>query len=105
MVIIDGKNVRVSQGDTLNLSFTVEGTDIENMTATFSVKSRSKASPTLKEEMDVQGNRLTVCIPATKMATVPAGVYTYDVVVENEETRTTLNFPALFTVVEVAHDF
>lgn len=100
MLMVDGKDIRISCGDTFEMTFTVEGVGLHGMEAWFSV---TNGRTTISEEMTVGEGCLSVILPPEKMKKLTPGRYIYDVCIKNKTTRKTLNFPARLEIVEVCH--
>lgn len=107
MITIDDKKIKVSKGDTFNITFNLKGYSlIESDRVIFSVKDRlGNSLPILREEFTgITGSSLNIFISAEKMASLDAGIKYYDLVIVNEDRKYTLIYPSVFEVVEVIHN-
>ena len=108
MITIDGQDIYISHGDTLDVLFELaEGYKIaETDTITFSAKATSGSSDVLmtKTIPFTAINQIAVKIPAEEMAALTVGAKVYDIVVSNANNVVTLNFPAKLVIKEVAHN-
>ena len=105
MIVINGRDIKVSEGDTLVLSFNAAGVNLKDARATFTVKRTPESTrPEIVEQMTIEeGGRLSLKVPAETMRHVSPGTYVYDILVEDTDGRITLNFPARFEVIGVVH--
>lgn len=106
MIVVNGRDIKVSEGDTLVISFNVAGVNLKDARATFTVKRTPESTrPEIVEQMTIEeGGRLSLKVPAETMRHVTPGTYVYDVLVEDKNGRVTLNFPARFEVIGVVHN-
>lgn len=106
MIKVEGQNITVSRGDTLDVVFYIKGYNIENTdNITFSVKTATEATNILMQKNVVKEsiNSCRVSISATEMNNLPTGQYIYDLKCVSQGKVITFNFPALLTIKGVAH--
>lgn len=99
--------VYASHGDTLSLSFRLEGYKVqENDSFIFTVKrTPSDSEPLIRKECSVEGDDLiTAIVPKDEMKAIEIGTKYYDVCVLQDTTKTTLTFPAKLIITEVVND-
>ena len=110
MLIIDNsKNITISYGDALEVTFDLEGLQIQKGDKIcFSTKQKltdEKACLCVDiTDIDCEQNKFSVFVPSDDMAALLPGQYLYDVVLIYGNNKHTLNFPARLTVMGVAHD-
>lgn len=107
MQVIDGKDITISRGDTLDVIFRVSGLSFtDGDKAIFSIKSDYVLKPIYTCECTLRGNVVGVLVPADVMAKIDVGEYKYDIVVTIVATGKviTLFATSFFTVEEVAHN-
>lgn len=108
MIEIDGQDIFISHGDTLNVLFELaEGYKVaETDSITFSVKATAGSSEVLlsKAIPFTSVNEISVNISADEMASLGVGAKVYDILVKNSNNVVTLNFPAKLIIKEVVHD-
>lgn len=106
MILVEDKKIRISHGDTFDVTFSLEGYELqEGDTVTFSVKRTrfSKEVAIQKTYADAKGETIRVIIPAADMAKLEPAEYLYDIHVVSGDRKTTLNFPAPLIVEAVVH--
>lgn len=107
MIVVDGNNIRISRGDTLDISFEVEGYEIKPTDKiTFTVKENlSKEAFLIQKDIDmVEGNTINVVLSKEEMEAIPVGVSYYDLVCISEDKRVTFNFPYKLIVERIVHN-
>ena len=109
MLIIDNsKNITVSCGDALEVTFTLDGLQIQKGDKIcFSVKQKltdRKACLCVDiTDVDYEQNKFSVFVPSCDMGLEP-GEYVYDIVYISDGNKRTLNFPARLNIIGVVHD-
>ena len=107
MIVIDGQDILISHGDTLDVIFKLaEGYKVaETDTIIFSVKTTAGSSEVLlsKTIPFTAVNEIAVRIAAEEMVNLPVGAKVYDLLVTNADNVVTLNFPAKLIIKEVVH--
>ena len=107
MIVIDGQDILISHGDTLDVIFELaEGYKVaETDTIIFSVKTTAGSSEVLlsKTIPFTAVNEIAVNIAAEEMVNLPVGAKVYDLLVTNADNVVTLNFPAKLIIKEVVH--
>lgn len=108
MIEIKGNDIAISQGDTFDVVFALNGYEItKNDTVIFSVKKTTYSEECLirKEFTGFDGGEgVQIRIAASDMLNLEPGSYVYDLLVIAGDVRTTLNFPAKLEIRRVAHD-
>ena len=108
MIDIKGNDIAISQGDTFDVVFALNGYEIKKGDKViFSVKKTTFSEKCLirKEFSGFDGvEGVQIRITADDMQKLEPGEYVYDLLVISGEVRTTLNFPAKLEVRRVAHD-
>lgn len=88
MLDINGRTITLSRGDTLDITFEVEGYIIQpSDKITFSIKKRL-----------IDGE------PIVSMAQLTPGTYSYDLVCLSGNRRVTFNYPDSLIIRDVVHD-
>lgn len=106
MIQIDGNKIKISKGDTFDVTFRVKEYQIDsNDTIIFSVKDRFGNGKTLirKTLTGIAGTDINVNIPAEEMKLEP-GIKYYDIFLINSFGKFTLMYPAILEIVEVVHN-
>lgn len=107
MLDINGRTITLSRGDTLYLTFEVEGYIIQpSDKITFTIKKRlSDESPIVSLAiLNVEENSFNVTIDKDKMAQLDPGTYNYDIVCLSGNRRVTFNYPDSLIIRDVVHD-
>lgn len=107
MLSIDGKNIKISQGDTFNVLFQVYGYEFKNTDIViFTIKKGLYTTEPIIEKTftDIQNNQVNVIITADEMDDLSTGDYCYDLVCKSDDVVITLNYPAKLKIMEVVHD-
>lgn len=108
MLEIQGDKIILSRGDTLEVSFTVEGYIIlPGDIVEFCVKKKAaqKEDVIISQKIDdIQNNTINVFIDKDITSLLEPGTYAYDLVCTSGEKRVTLNFPNYFVIREVVHN-
>lgn len=107
MLIVDGNDIKISYGDTLNITFVLSGYELQlGDKVVFSVKQKLSDTETLitKEYSELIGTEIPITIDSEEMKKLPIGVNFYDLVVVKSETQTTLNLPAKIIIERVVHN-
>lgn len=104
MLKVDGCNLTISQGDTLDLTFKVNGYQLQSGDiVTFSVKDCKRQIVLKKIITQFVGNSIHVVVSAEEMAKLSIGTKFYDLSCTSKDKIITFNFPASLTVREVMH--
>ena len=108
MLEIQGDKIILSRGDTLEVTFTVEGYIIlPGDVVEFCVKKKAAQKEAVvmsKTINNVENNTVSVLIGKDITAGLEPGIYAYDLVCTSGEKRVTLNFPNCFVIREVVHN-
>ena len=108
MIEIKGNDIAVSQGDTFDVVFALNGYEItKEDIVIFSVKKTTYSEKCLirKEFTGFDGGEgVQIRISSADMLKLEPGTYVYDLLVVSGDVRTTLNFPAKLEIRRVAHD-
>lgn len=92
MLCINNKDIRLSRGDTLDISFTVKGINIDSEDiVTITVKGNGICIQ--KSFIGVVDNTIPFFLTSEETAQMPVGKYFYDLLVENDYEKKTLNWP------------
>lgn len=100
-------SVYISHGDTLSLSFRLEGYTIqEGDIFVFTVKRTTADKEILiRKECSIESdNLITAIVPKDEMKKLDIGTKYYDVCVLQDMTKTTLTFPKKLIVTEVVNN-
>jgi hypothetical protein len=106
MITIDGNKIKISKGDTFDVTFRLNGYQIDsNDKIVFSVKDRFGNGRTLisKTLTGITGTDINVNIPAEEMK-LESGIKYYDILLVNSSGKFTLMYPAILEIVEVVHN-
>lgn len=107
MLKIEGQKISISQGDTVNLGFRLEGYSLEvDDTIRFSVKADPSKQETLivKEFSGLEGDGFIIRL-SPEETKIPAGTNYWDMTCTTAAGgHFTLNYPAPFIVREVVHN-
>lgn len=106
MVQVNKNDIRVSQGDTLDITFELEGYEIKNEdTLYFTVKNELYDKDTLiVKEIKTSGTIIQVKLDIEDMAKLPLGTHYYDLFCMSDNKRVTLIFPSKIIVERVVHN-
>lgn len=107
MLSIEGRNIKISQGDTFNVCFQVFGYEFKDTDiVVFTVKKNTFDTENLIEKTysDIQNNQINVMITADEMETLAVGDYVYDLACKSGEVIITLNYPSKLKIVGVVHN-
>lgn len=107
MLSIEGRNIKISQGDTFNIIFQVYGYEFKNTDiVVFTVKKGEYTNEPLiqKTYENIQDNRINVVVSADEMDDLETGDYVYDLVCKSDDVILTLNYPSKLKIVGVVHD-
>ena len=107
MLKLDGNDMYISHGDTLDITFRVGGYKLQPTDKViFSVKNTANSSEILisKTITNFPANSVHVIIPASEMGTLPIGKKVYDLLCVSGDKKTTFNFPASLIIMGVVHN-
>lgn len=107
MIQIDGKKIKISQGDTFDVTFNLKGYSLSlTDRIIFSVKDKlGNGEPIISKEVtNIEGNIINIKIPYNEMESLQPGVKLYDLVVINSSGKYTLMYPSTLEIVEVVHN-
>lgn len=107
MLEINGNDIRISKGDTFDVTFELEGYELTaEDTVIFSVKKTVFSEDVILESkiQSIAGAEIRVKVPANEFAKLEPGNYVYDLCVCSQTLRLTLNFPAKLIVESVVHN-
>lgn len=104
MIVTKGVDIICSHGDTFECAWEVEGVTVAGSTI-FSVKPTAGSTDVLLAADCIKsGQIIRVAISADDFATLAVGDYVYDIVMISGDVKTTLLFPANFSVRAVVHN-
>lgn len=104
MIKTKGVDIICSYGDTFECAWHVEGIEVTGE-VTFSVKATAGSTDVLLAADCIKlGQIIRVAISADDFATLAVGDYVYDIVMIAGDVKTTLLFPANFSVRAVVHN-
>lgn len=104
MIKTKGVDIICSYGDTFECAWDVEGIEVTG-DVTFSVKATAESTDVLLAADCIKsGQIIRVAISADDFATLAVGDYVYDIVMIAGDVKTTLLFPANFSVRAVVHN-
>lgn len=107
MLTINGKDIKISYGDTFNVIFQVTGYEFKDTdVVTFTIKKGIYSSETLitKTFNNIQNNQINVLINSDDMENLNVGDYVYDLVCQSGDVVLTLNYPSKLKIVGVVHN-
>lgn len=107
MVIVEGNNIRISKGDTLEVTFIIEGYSIsESDEIKFSVKKEYFGDKLLLEKTltNITGNEIKITLSSEDMLKLPIGTNYYDLVCLSADKKVTFNFPAKIIIERIVHN-
>lgn len=107
MIVIDGKNIIISKGDTFNVVFKlVNGKILETDEIVFTIKSSLSSQEILlqKKIPYTSADKIEVAINSEEMLNLKTGRNVYDLLIKSADNKTTLNFPASIYIKEVVHN-
>lgn len=107
MIVIDGKNIIISKGDTFNVVFKLINAKIaQTDEIIFTVKSSLSSQEILlqKNIPYTSADKIEVAIGSDEMLKLKTGRNVYDLLVKSADNKTTLNFPASLYIKEVVHN-
>lgn len=101
--------ISISQGDLLDITFNVNGIDLNaggEVYLTVKEKWQDETPCIFKQcsRIDGYANKVRVIVPSSEMQGLKIGVYYYDLVYKVGRNKRTLNYPARFIVREVVND-
>lgn len=106
MITINGNKIKISKGDTFDVTFHVNGYEIDaEDIIIFSVKDRFGNGKTLisKTLTGITGTDININIPAEEM-NIDTGIKYYDILLKKSSCKLTLMYPAILEIVEVVHN-
>lgn len=109
MLEIKGQAMKMSAGDTFDITFLLKGYTLrESDTVVFSIKDDYEdddATPLLTETITGQtGSYLRIVISADRMKQCGVGLKFYDLVLMNNGIKYTLNYPSKLWLERVVHN-